>query len=148
MILIILYYDDSYFKELFYVRDSPTQSVLLGAYKDSTLVSACCFLLAGDAAVYHLGCNSRIVPGASDFVIRSSIRRLLSSYGVRHINFTGGRTSDEKDPLFKFKKRFSNDIKPFYIATRVLDQQIYDFAIASFLDLHPHVKVSKFMPWS
>ena len=47
------------------------------------------------------------IPGSSDYVLRESLK-LLVKQGIKKVNLTGGRTTDESDPLLKFKKRIGN----------------------------------------
>ena len=46
--------------------------------------------------------------------------------GLKYFLLGGGTTSNECDPLFKFKKKFSKELKPFYISGKIYNQEIYD----------------------
>lgn len=46
--------------------------------------------------------------------------------GFTTLHLGGGRTNEDDDSLFKFKKGFSKQIHNFYIGKRVLNQEIYE----------------------
>ena len=94
-------YSDHYFKILLNEKELNSNHVF-GAFKDNQLISAAWFISNHEIAYYHLGCSTRSIAGSSDFVLRESIKFLVRK-GIKKINLTGGRTTNEKDSLYKFK---------------------------------------------
>ena len=141
------YYSPSYFDNLF--NNTPDLELeYFGILHEENLIAATLFLCNKTHALYHLGCNNRLVPGASDLALRKSVEYLHSSQ-INVINLTGGRTSNTLDPLLSFKKRFSNTTKPFHIATYCLDVQTFNYARSTFYSNNPNFsKQKKFIPWS
>jgi len=71
---------------------------------------------SNELAHYHLSANN------IDFLRENGNYALLDyafdqakEHGCKWMMLGGGRTSDEMDSLFKFKKKFSNKTLPFYI---------------------------------
>ena len=140
------YYSDHYFKILLNEKEL-NNNYLFGVFKDNELISAAWFISKNEIAYYHLGCSTRKITGSSDFVLRESIKFLVKR-GIKKINLTGGRTTDEKDPLLIFKKRIGNALSDYFIATRSLDMPLYRRIRENYLNKSIIKETDKFIPWS
>lgn len=106
------YFKPEYFNKLIAINNVDLLSITL----DSEVVSTGFFMYGNELAHYHLSANN------SDFLSENGNYALLDyafdqakEYGCKWMMLGGGRTSDEMDSLFKFKKKFSDKILPFYI---------------------------------
>ena len=139
-------YSDRYFKILLNDKEL-INNHFFGVFKDNELISAAWFISNSEIAYYHLGCSTRKITGSSDFVLRESIKFLVKR-GIKKINLTGGRTTDEKDPLLKFKKRIGNSVSDYFIATRSLDSPLYRRIRDHYLKKSILKNTDRFIPWS
>ena len=139
-------YSDHYFEILLNSKELKNNH-FFGVFKDNELISAAWFISNNDIAYYHLGCSARKITGSSDFVLRESIKFLVKS-GIKKINLTGGRTTDVKDPLLKFKKRIGNSVSDYFVATRSLNLPLYRKIRENYLKKSSIKKTDKFIPWS
>ena len=140
------FYSQDYFRSLFSSNGHDLDYRAFAVSCGKTLHAAAYFLLRGEFAVYHLGCNDRTIPGASDYLLRQSILQLLLN-GIKFINLTGGRSKDKADKLFRFKSKFSNNTKEFCIGTRVLHPELYNLALCNYESSVHCGKIDKFIPW-
>jgi len=106
-------------------------SHFLGVRLGSRLISSALFIVSGDHAVYHLGCNDRSIPGASDLLLRCSTDYLVNRFGVSAINFTGGRSLDPNDSLLKFKMRFATHAEQFFVGRRIINPYAFNCIVST-----------------
>lgn len=110
-----------YFKKLFQL---PTIS-LHGVYYKSKIINM--IILIEDKMVlhYHLGATNpdyyslNTNPFLFDEIIKNNIDKFNYFY------LGGGRSSSDKDSLYKFKKKFSSQTMPFYIAGNIYNNDIF-----------------------
>ena len=62
----------------------------------------------------------------ANYFILDSLFDIAHERGIQHFYLGGGRTNQEDDSLLRFKKKFSEIQKDFYIAGIVHNQEIYD----------------------
>lgn len=136
-------YSSEYFEQL--SRDSTyLTNHLFGIRRGTRLISSAWFMTANDHSVYHLGCNDRSTPGASDLLLRCSTDYLVNSLGVIAINFTGGRSLAADDSLLRFKMRFATHAEQFLIGRRILDGA----AFSDILSMHSdNLNLLRLIPW-
>ena len=116
------FFDEDYFKKLLNLK-----GVELYEAKYNNEVIAMSFFIFSEFAYYHLSANSPMS------------YKLNANYGLLHVGFEealkrnikyfilgGGTTSSEEDTLFKFKKKFSKIIMPFYVGGMIFDRHMYN----------------------
>ena len=139
-------YSSIYYKTLLDKKEI-NNNHFYGVFKDNELISAAWFISNKETAYYHLGCSVRKIPGSSDYVLRESLK-LLVKKGIKKVNLTGGRTTDERDPLLKFKKRIGNSTVDYFVATRSLNLPLYRKIKDQYLTKFRIKDTQKFIPWS
>lgn len=119
-------YNENYYTNLLNFPDD--EICLHAVFKENKMVSAAIGLVNKDNAFYHLGASladaSKV--GAGNLVLFDMAIN-LGQKGINFFNVGGGRTSDENDPLFKFKKSNGNDVTQYYIGKRVIDSEGYNY---------------------
>jgi lipid II:glycine glycyltransferase (peptidoglycan interpeptide bridge formation enzyme) len=66
--------------------------------------------------------------------------RLSAELGATLANFGGGTTADDDDKLFRYKKKFSSNIKEVYIGKKIIDPSAYASIIRQWEGRYPHLK--------
>jgi len=85
------------------------------------------FLFGEDLCHYHLSANSPLsYQYNSNYVLLHNLFMHAQELGKKFFVLGGGTTNIDTDPLFMFKKKFSNELRPFYIAGQVFNQAMYD----------------------
>ncbi len=85
------------------------------------------FAISGSFAHYHLSANTKESYGLnSNYALLDTIFNKAQEYGSKYFILGGGTTSNKDDSLFKFKKKFSKNLKPFYISGKIYNKEIYD----------------------
>ena len=114
------FYSEDYYNYLLKLPDQEFR--LFGVFKEEHLVAGAIVLVYQKTALYHLGANLSefSVLGASNLVLFELGKALIGSE-VEFLNLGGGRTSEPKDPLLRFKKSNSLGLDSFYIGKRVVD---------------------------
>lgn len=107
------YFDDKYFNAL-----SKIEGVtLVSIENEQALVSSGFFMCGHDLAHYHLSANNRdFFKDNGNYLLLDAAFELAKLRGCKRMMLGGGRTSSPEDSLFKFKKKFSPEVMPFYIA--------------------------------
>jgi len=76
---------------------------------------------------YHLSANSSISYKINaNYALLHNVFQVAQDLGLEYFMLGGGTTSNANDSLFKFKKKFSKDLKPFYISGNVYNKEIYN----------------------
>jgi ribosomal protein S20 len=117
------FFDKSYYIDLLENKNIELYEV----QNEGEIISMGFFMFGEDIAHYHLSANS-------DLSYKLNTNYALLNYAFNQAkerkisNFIlgGGTTSSKEDNLFKFKNKFSKDIKPFYISGKIYNQEIYD----------------------
>ncbi len=141
------FYSKNYFDKL-YEFNNLYNNFVYGVFSKNKLVAAAWFIELNGLAVYHLGCNNRNIPGLSNLVLREAIKDLVINKDVKEINLTGGRTTDLKDKLLRFKSSIANSSKDFYVGKRSIMPKNYKKLIIKYNKLYAEKLSNKFIPWS
>lgn len=84
------------------------------------------FLFGQEIGHYHLSANTPLSYKLnSNYALLHNIFNISKGLGIKYFVLGGGATSNVDDSLFKFKKKFSDELKPFYISGKVYNQEIY-----------------------
>jgi len=85
------------------------------------------FMFGKDIVHYHLSANSEISYSLNaNYALLDHVFNKTNSLNKNICLLGGGTTSSKEDSLFKFKKKFSNEIKPFYIGGKIYNKEIYN----------------------
>ena len=94
--------------------------------KDNILCSAGIFMFGYNFAHYHLSANNYDMRKYNaNYFLLDNIFELAKHKGKKFFLLGGGRTNDKNDSLLKFKLKFSSLTKPFYIAGKIYNMEIY-----------------------
>ena len=95
-------------------------------YKD-TIVAMGFFMFGKDIAHYHLSANSDISYKLNtNYALLDYAFNKAKEKGINNFMLGGGTTSSKEDSLFKFKRKFSKETKPFYISGKIYNHDVYD----------------------
>ncbi len=84
------------------------------------------FMFSADIAHYHLSANSDISYKLnSNYALLDTMFHKAQELGIKYFLLGGGTTTEETDPLLKFKTKFSKRLKPFYISGKIYNKEIY-----------------------
>ncbi len=84
------------------------------------------FLFGQEIGHYHLSANTSLSYKLnSNYALLHNIFNISKELGIKYFVLGGGATSNVDDSLYKFKKKFSDELKPFYISGKVYNQEIY-----------------------
>ena len=107
------YFDRDYFNQLSAIPGVELLAVKLA----DKYVSMGFFMQTGELAHYHLSANnSELLRENGNYALLDFAFERAQQNGCKLMMLGGGRTSASDDSLLKFKTKFSNHIKPFYIA--------------------------------
>lgn len=115
------FFDLSYFKTLLTIRSVQLHCIIL----NDIIVNMVITFNSGSLIYYHLGATD------SEYYHLNPNPLLFDSLIKKHetsnqyLYLGGGTTSEESDHLLKFKKKFSEETKPFYIAGKIFNNEIY-----------------------
>lgn len=122
--------DDFYFFDRGYydrLKESLTGNSFLGAVrKEGRLICAAIFLYSGLYGHYHLEGSDRAYSslGANNFLLWK-VACEMHELGVKVFHLGGGTSSSLDDPLYRFKKAFSNNETRFHIGKEILRNAEY-----------------------
>jgi len=117
-------FNDSYFADLMALPNARLLAVLRA---DGRWVSAGLFLFGGEMAEYHLSgtmAEGRAL-GATNLLIDYAAS-LAKEAGLQALFLGGGTNSAPDNPLFFFKKSFSEAVFPYDIGTRIHIDSLYE----------------------
>lgn len=121
--------DDFYFfnTELFNRLSNLPDVELYEITSEGEIIAMGFFLFGKDLAHYHLSANTNLSYKLnSNYVLLNNLFLLAQKLGKKYFILGGGATSNSDDPLLKFKKKFSKELKAFHIAGNVFNQEVYD----------------------
>ena len=72
-----------------------------------------------------------ILPGVGAFA------KAMKALGVKKFHLGGGINSDEQNPLFRFKRKFSKSKYDFYIGKTIFNKEIYDLLCEDWVLMNP-----------
>jgi len=133
------YFDERYFHDLLFAKDSAYQGELFGIVKDGELFSAAIFLKSGPYVTYFLSARNLVHADSStmNLLLSKSIQYFCdNSSGVRFLNLGGGVSVFPDDSLLNFKKVFGGDLIKFFIGKRIFDKEKYGLIQKIWLEQH------------
>ena len=91
------------------------------------VISAAIFFYSRDYGHYHLSGSDPdyLNMNPNNFLIYES-SKVMKLLGVKKFHLGGGINSDEQNPLYRFKKKFSKNKYDFYIGKSIFNHKIYD----------------------
>ena len=117
------FFEREYFEKLLSLEGIALYNVM---YKEKIIASAF-FMFSQEFGHYHLSANNyEYKKQNANYYILDSIFNLATQKGIKTFHLGGGRTNADKDSLLKFKQKFSKQTKPFYIAGKVYNKELYD----------------------
>ena len=119
------YFNKEYFENTF--RKLSNNAYIFNVINENQeTVGSSIFFKYGQYFHYHLSGKSNLSDNcATNFMIDKAVI-YAKEIGAKLFHLGGGRSSLENDSLLKFKKNFSKNTVPFYIAKRIHNQTIYD----------------------
>jgi len=117
------FFDEDYYKNLLKSKSIKLYEVL---YK-TEIIAMGFFMFSGSIGHYHLSANTPISYKINaNYALLHNIFELAQDMGLEYFMLGGGTTSEADDSLLKFKKKFSKDLKAFYISGNVYNKEIYN----------------------
>jgi len=117
------YFNTEYFKTLL---NHKAVKLYEAIYKGDT-VSMSFFIFGKEIVYYHLSANSELSYRINaNYALLHYVFEDAKRYDKQYVLLGGGSSSDKDDSLFKFKKKFSSLYKPFYIAGKIYNQELYE----------------------
>lgn len=119
------YFDEDYFKqcvELF------GENLLLveAIHKQQTIAMGFYFVYDEFIHIHLSGTLSEFLHLSPAYILRYAVTEWGKQKGYKLIHHGGGRTNDEKDNLYLFKKQFGKNTEfEFYVGKKVWDQETY-----------------------
>jgi len=84
------------------------------------------FMFSETIGHYHLSANTPVSYKVNaNYALLHNVFQIAQDLGLEYFMLGGGTTSSVDDSLLKFKKKFSKDLKPFYISGNVYNKEIY-----------------------
>lgn len=97
------------------------------ANPEGKIISAAIFMYSGALGHYHLsGSDKSQLSRSPNNLMLWGAACELQRRGVKLFHLGGGTNSDEDNPLFLFKHRFSKETRQFYLGELVFNQTIYN----------------------
>lgn len=110
-----------------YLKDYTT---LINIKKGNITIASLIVFIYNEIANFHLGASDfrYMQYRMNDLLTKEAIDYCISK-GCKIINIGGGTTVNPDDPLFAFKKKFGNLIKPVRIGKRIHNPDIYQYLV-------------------
>jgi hypothetical protein len=103
--------------ELFGRLQTHAAFMLVAAMRDDRMVSAALALIHRPTVYYFLAASVRdpdLRRGASNAIVHA-VTRAAAAVGAARVALGGGNTAELSDPLFRFKRSFGGEVRPFTI---------------------------------
>lgn len=119
------YFNDSYYEKL----KNGIANSFIGCVENAEgkIISAAIFMYSGGLGHYHLSGSdkSQLALSPNNLMLWGAACE-LQKRGVKLFHLGGGTNSDEDNPLFLFKRRFSKVTRQFYLGKLIFNQDVYD----------------------
>ena len=120
------YFDKAYFRScLEYFR----KNILLveAVYEEKTIAAGMYFVSDGTVHIHLSGTRSEYLHLSPAYILRYAVTVWAKEKGLSMIHHGGGRSNDEEDALYKFKKQFGKNTQlDFYVGRKIWNQEAYD----------------------
>jgi hypothetical protein len=130
------YFDCKYFKD---VREHLLPwSKIINVVAKEILVASALFFLSGGYAAYHLSCSDAafLKRYPNDLLVASVVDESING-GAQLLNLGGGMSTNSRDSLFEFKRRFGSEVRPVHIGKRIHLKKHYDRLCQKWERRHP-----------
>ncbi len=119
------YFDDQYFTEL--RKACKGNLLLVEALYEGNIIAAGLYMLSDGVIHIHLsGTLTQYLSLSPAYILRYAATLWGKENGYRLIHHGGGRSNDEKDGLFLFKKQFGrNTLFDFYVGRKIWNREKY-----------------------
>lgn len=119
------FFDAGYFSD-FRILMEGKHHLVTAKYED-TVIAGMLLTIHGDYANYHLSGRlpEHTHPGVNNLMLDYAVK-LAKEKGCRYFYLGGGNSQEENDPLLKFKRNFSDSLKPFYISRKIHNETVYN----------------------
>ncbi len=130
------YFSNSYYDKL--KNGIPNSFIGCVANAEGGIISAAIFMYYGAWGHYHLSGSdkSQLVLSPNNLMLWSAACE-LQKRGVKLFHLGGGTNSNEDNPLFLFKRRFSKETRQFYLGKLIFNQTIYSELCSDWELKHP-----------
>lgn len=116
------FFNENYYNNLLQNKNIKLYEVIY----DNEIIAMGFFMFSNDICHYHLSANTDISYKLNtNYALLHYMFETAKSNGQKYFILGGGTTSKKDDPLFKFKQKFSKDLKPFYISGKIYNREIY-----------------------
>ncbi len=116
------FFDDQYFKNLLAINGVYLLEVKYGG----SVVSSSFFLALNSIVYYHLSANDHESSSVNgNYFLLDSAFDIFSERNFKYMILGGGTTSLPNDSLLRFKRKFSKEAAPFFIAGKIYNHEIY-----------------------
>jgi len=117
------FFKQSLFDKLYNIDNVSLYEVIF----DNEIVAMGFFMEGKDFMHYHLSANSDMSYKLNaNYALLYALSEIAKKKKKKYFILGGGATPSSDDALLKFKKKFSNKIKPFYIAGKIYNKDVYD----------------------
>jgi lipid II:glycine glycyltransferase (peptidoglycan interpeptide bridge formation enzyme) len=117
------FFEESYYKNLLKNKSVKLYELLY----EEEIIAMGFFMFGESIGHYHLSANTPISYKINaNYALLHNVFKIAQDLRLEYFMLGGGTTSEADDSLLKFKKKFSKDLKPFYISGNVYNKEIYD----------------------
>ncbi len=117
------FFEESYYKNLLKNKSVKLYELLY----EEKIIAMGFFMFGKSIGHYHLSANTPTSYKINaNYALLHNVFQITYDLGLEYFMLGGGTTSEADDSLLKFKKKFSKDLKPFYISGNVYNKEIYD----------------------
>lgn len=117
------FFEEDYYRNLINLENVKLYEIVF----ENEIIAMGFFILSNTIGHYHLSANTPISYKLnSNYALLHNMFNIAKDLGISYFMLGGGTTSNEDDPLLKFKKKFSKETKPFYISGKIYNKEIYD----------------------
>lgn len=119
------FFSTNYFEQLLKSEDFKTELLLCKLKETDEIISAGLFIKTDEIVQYHLSGTNELFEDLNPVKFLIDYSRIkATNEGFQFFNLGGGRSSKD-DSLFRFKSRFSKDIKPFKLWKYIVNPEVY-----------------------
>lgn len=116
------FFSDAYYDEIYKVPH-----VQLNIKKEDIIIASAIFMQYKEYLHYHLsGSRQEYLRYAPNSLLLWEAIKYGKQQGMKAFHLGGGLSDSLQDPLFKFKKEFSNNLTSFYIGKCILNKKVYN----------------------
>lgn len=125
------YFDDRYFQ--YFINEMPEKLLKCSVYYRDEVIAMGMYFVTDEILHAHLsGTKTDYLHLSPAYLIKYAFMEWGRENGKKLIHHGGGTTSDPEDGLFLFKKKFGkNTVFPFYLGTKVWNQEVYDYLVVN-----------------